>query len=144
METTTSKKNDLCLKALIQEVLADMEMQLKAKNAEVKLNIGGGDWKINGDALHLSNAFRNLIDNALKYSEGDLALEVGLQETSNRMIVSFKDNGAGIAKSQQEYIFDKFSRVGYGDTHNQKGFGLGAFLCQNDCRKAQWFCGSNQ
>ena len=45
--------------------------------------------------------------------------------TSKGVLIKFKDNGIGIGKTDQEIIFEKFQRVGTGNVHNRKGFGLG-------------------
>ena len=40
-------------------------------------------------------------------------------------MVLFQDQGRGVAKKDQAFIFDKYHRVSGGDRHDQKGFGLG-------------------
>lgn len=124
------KKTCFCLQELLEEVVLDMDMQIKEQEAVVEVLIEGyrGDkknWRIEGDRLHLGNVFRNLIDNALKYSDSETHIEIRLQKRENGMVVSFKDNGIGISKGEQVYVFDKFSRIANQNVHNQKGFGLG-------------------
>ncbi|MFK7906701.1 MAG: sensor histidine kinase [Chitinophagales bacterium] len=121
------QKTSIDLQDLIQEVVIDMDMQIKEKQAIIDFQIIGENesWQINGDRLHLGNAFRNLIDNALKYSDVDAQIQIRLRRKENGITASFKDNGRGIAKCEQVYIFEKFSRISNQNVHNQKGFGLG-------------------
>jgi len=67
----------------------------------------------------------NLLDNALKYSKADPAIQVELKEQGENIIMSIKDNGIGIAAEYKDKLFEKFFRIPAGNTHNAKGYGLG-------------------
>ena len=114
----------LPLEVLVEEALEEMTMQIQNKQASVDLQIPT-NLTIKGDAFHLKNAFRNLIDNALKYSSQQPKLQIICQQKETGIHLLFEDNGIGIAKADQQLIFDKFQRVPTGNVHNQKGFGLG-------------------
>ena len=101
-----------------------MAIQINKKEATIHLQIPDNITVI-GDRFHLSNAFRNIIDNALKYATLLPEITITSKEKEKGILLLFKDNGIGIAKSEQAVIFDKFQRVGTGNIHNQKGFGLG-------------------
>jgi len=118
------KKEKLNLHQLLEEIIDDMAIQIDKKEAVIQLHIANNITVI-GDRFHLSNAFRNIIDNALKYATLLPEITITSKEKENGILVLFKDNGIGIAKSEQAVIFDKFQRVGTGNVHNQKGFGLG-------------------
>ena len=117
-------KEVIDLRLLLEEIIDDMAIQIEEQQAIIKVNLPK-ELKIVGDKFHLSNAFRNLIDNALKYAEKYPELTISSKEKDNGILLLFKDNGIGIAKSEQSIVFDKFQRVGTGDVHNNKGFGLG-------------------
>jgi len=80
---------------------------------------------LEGDKFHLGNAFRNLLENALKYSKDAPIINIAIEKSKEGLTVQFQDNGIGIAKKDQKEIFEKYRRVNQGDVHNQKGFGLG-------------------
>jgi two-component system, OmpR family, phosphate regulon sensor histidine kinase PhoR len=119
------QKEPVALQELLQKTIQCMEMQLQAKNAVVHFVPSEGDWTIIADGFHLGNAFRNLIDNALKYNEKQPIIHISLEKDKDSIHVFFEDNGIGIAKPNQEMIFDKFHRIKNGNRHDVKGFGLG-------------------
>ena len=57
-----------------------MEMQAKSKNAIIHFDIQEGNWTVPADSFHLGNAFRNLIDNALKYNKNQPIINISLQK----------------------------------------------------------------
>ena len=112
------------LSALINDVLRCMDLRLKEKGIQIRLEVQAEDAYIMGDALHLSNAFRNLIDNAIKYATTNAPiLRIRLDKRDKHYHLLFEDNGQGISKKEQEFIFDKFHRSTNHQT--EKGFGIG-------------------
>ncbi|MEJ2048415.1 MAG: ATP-binding protein [Calditrichota bacterium] len=83
---------------------------------------------LNGDREALSEAFINLLDNAVKYSENDKTININAGSTNGTLFFEIKDHGIGISQEDQKKIFDKFYRVSHGLVHNKKGTGLGLTL----------------
>jgi signal transduction histidine kinase len=119
------QKEEIALDELITTIVTEMEMIIRDKNAEVNFHKTGTNWTVEGDKYHLGNAFRNLLDNALKYSENQPVINIQLKQDENGVRVIFEDNGIGISKQNQQLIFDKYHRVKTGNRHDYKGFGLG-------------------
>jgi signal transduction histidine kinase len=110
---------------LIEEVQRDMEMQIEEKQATLDVSSISPDLEIYGDRQHLTNVFRNLIDNALKYTQDQPQILISAREEKDGVLISVQDNGIGIPASQSRLIFEKFQQVQQ-DTHSPaKGFGLG-------------------
>lgn len=94
------------------------------------------DMYLKTDRMHFSNIVSNLIDNAIKYSVKSPVIKVSAYEDSqDNIILEVEDNGIGITKEQQKYIYDKFYRVPHGNTHNVKGYGLGLYYVKNMIEK---------
>ena len=119
------EKENLCANSLIKEVLAGMDIQIKEKNAKVVFQSEGDNISLHADKFHLGNAFRNLIDNALKYSCRDPKINIQMKQEKEGVSIQVEDNGIGICKKDQKGVFEKYQRVNTGDVHNQKGFGIG-------------------
>lgn len=100
----------------VDEVLMSIPMQMKQINPvyEVKLmfdELPDDDDKLTvlGKEVLLNAAYKNIIHNACKYSNDNTAI-VMLKEEEDKVIVTVKDNGAGIAPDEQERIFQPFYR----------------------------------
>ncbi|HEY6062641.1 MAG TPA: HAMP domain-containing sensor histidine kinase [Chitinophagaceae bacterium] len=118
------KYESLNLKDIVDEVTNSLRLQLEKNNARVSVT-QNGDLNLQGDRLHLLSVVFNLVDNALKYSNGDPSIQIELNGDEQNVELSIKDNGIGIPQEYQNKVFEKFFRVPVGDTHNTKGYGLG-------------------
>jgi two-component system phosphate regulon sensor histidine kinase PhoR len=113
------------LKALVEEVISSMKLQFEKYGAKVIMRPDGKDFIIKADPLHVTSVIFNLLDNALKYSKTNPAINIDMKEAGDEVELSITDNGIGIAPEFKNKIFEKFFRVPTGDTHNVKGYGLG-------------------
>src|SRR6187455_479033 len=114
----------LDLKGVVDEVVSSMRLQIEKHHATVSINTEG-DTRLQGDRLHLLSVVFNLLDNALKYGNGNIAIKFDLKEKENEIELSVADNGIGISQEYKDKVFEKFFRVPLGNTHNTKGYGLG-------------------
>ncbi len=113
------------LNELLAEVVSDMQLQLIENGGELRLHSSEETLMVEADRFHLGNAFRNLIDNAIKYALDKPEIDVYLKKEADGVSILFEDAGVGIPLSQQKQVFQKFHRLSAGDLHQQKGFGLG-------------------
>lgn len=98
------------------------------------------DKTVQTDPSLLIHILRNLILNALKYSEGALEPEVHLQFQGAYFEIKIKDYGLGIPKEDQEHIFGSFYRAK--NVGNIKGTGLGLNIVKELTKKLNgeiWF-----
>jgi two-component system phosphate regulon sensor histidine kinase PhoR len=75
--------------------------------------------------VHFTNVIVNILDNAIKYSPEAPVIDIYTENINDFIIIRIKDNGAGMSKTAQKRIFEKFYREHTGDLHNVKGHGLG-------------------
>ncbi len=88
----------------------------------VQLAVGVTAASVNGDALLLREAIKNLIDNALKYG-GPGDLQVALTADRKCFVLTIADHGPGIAPADAERVFERFAR-GEGAAAGGAGLGL--------------------
>lgn len=119
------QKTELNFHQLIRDSLKCISIQIENKQGDLKLNLNAERFMIMGDKTHLTNALCNLIDNAIKYSNGKPELLIQTFNSDQNLMVVVSDKGIGIEKEYQKKVFDKFFRVPTGDVHDVKGFGLG-------------------
>ena len=119
------QKEPVDLRRLTDEVVASMDLQIREYAAQVQVDQNSTNGSISGDAFHLSNAFRNILDNALKYSGKAPTIKIGLETAEAGTRISFTDNGIGLSAKDRRKIFKKFHRCESALHSGQKGFGLG-------------------
>ena len=112
------------VRQLADEVTASMRLQFEKRKAVVHVQ-SDSNTTIEGDRLHLQSVLFNLVDNALKYSNGKPQIDVSIRNVVNGLQLTVADNGMGIPPEYHQRIFEKFFRVPHGDVHNAKGYGLG-------------------
>lgn len=79
----------------------------------------------------IAQSLNNLLDNAMKYSNGEKEVAVSLRREGGLAVISVKDRGFGIPKDEQQKIFDRFHRVSTGLLHDVKGSGLGLAIVRH-------------
>jgi two-component system phosphate regulon sensor histidine kinase PhoR len=114
----------LDLKDVVNEVVGSMRLQIEKKNASVSVHYEG-DTSLEGDRLHLQSVVFNLLDNALKYSNGSPVIHISLSGSGSQVNLKMTDNGIGIPAEYRDKVFEKFFRIPHGNTHNARGYGLG-------------------
>lgn len=95
------------------------------RKVEINTDLIAGNDTIKADPLHLFNVFRNIVDNAIKFSKDKTIIHIRSYNKSGQLIIEVQDEGIGMSGSTLKHIFDNFYRYTEGNLHNTKGFGLG-------------------
>ena len=134
MEAGTSEWHmaDLAPKAVIEQALAATAgLFAKARHISLETKIADDLPPIRADADRLTQVIVNLISNAVKFcakQNGWIRLEAW--QEAGFLRVDVKDNGIGIAKNDQEKIFERFQQAGNTLTDKPQGTGLGLPICR--------------
>lgn len=110
---------------VIEKMAESFDIQIQQKNGTLTTHLNAPKYTIMADEVHFSNIIYNLMDNAVKYSEENLTIDISTANVKNNLVIKIKDNGIGMNKETVARIFEKFYRAHTGNLHNIKGFGLG-------------------
>ena len=117
------EKDKINFSNIILQLLEDYRTLLENNNIELITNIEK-DLRIYGNKLMLERLFVNLFTNAMKFTK--TTINVSLNRINKEVILQIKDDGIGITKEDQIYIWDRFFQTS--DSRNKdknKGSGLG-------------------
>jgi signal transduction histidine kinase len=107
-------------------VVASMNVQVNNKEAVIIYEPSADPCFVNGDPVHLTNVFYNLVENALKYGQPGVHVEVACTCNADTAKISIKDDGPGIEAIYHDKIFERFFRIsGADDAPHVEGSGLG-------------------
>jgi len=117
------------LNTYLAEIFSLFEDHAKSKEITFKLDLPSEDVKVWIDPSKIEKVIFNLLSNAFKFTEPYDSISLGLILSDKEVLVSVKDTGKGIAKSQHEQIFRRFYEKNTNKTSNLiKGTGVGLSL----------------
>ncbi len=126
------EKNELDLKKerhqlhdIIQDAITHVELIVEDRGGYLQTHFGALRSSILANQDHFTNVIVNILDNAIKYSEGPPKIDIYTSNVKNYICCEIRDQGTGMSKQVQKKIFEKFYREHTGDIHNVKGHGLG-------------------
>ncbi len=108
----------------IEECISKLSIPT-GKKAEINI-LSKEDIILTADKMHIGNIISNLLENSIKYSGESVKIDIDYRENSNDSVcITVKDNGFGIAKTDVNYIYDKFFRSSSALGKDIPGMGLG-------------------
>jgi two-component system phosphate regulon sensor histidine kinase PhoR len=110
---------------LIQNAVKCISVQTENLQGSLDSHFLAKEVFVRGDRNHLSNVVCNLLDNAIKYSNGEPKITIETENVGDNFVCKITDEGIGIEAAMQEKVFEKYFRVPTGNIHDVKGFGLG-------------------
>ena len=130
----TLERRILALDKVVTSVCTEFQRAAVAQGLELKVD--AAPVQTLGDPLAIARITRNLLDNALKYTEqGSVTVTLKLDATrpERPVVLSIEDTGKGIPASEQEKIFEEFYQLDNPGRDRSKGVGLGLTIVQRLC-----------
>ena len=121
------KKTQVFLPELIEEANREIALLFPGKKYRFEVDNPTSIRYIHTDPIRLERCLRNLLENALKYSDDNVKITVSLSKYDNRFSIAIQDTGWGIPIKAQKKLGKQFYRVQATGKEVQPGYGLG--LC---------------
>lgn len=122
---------EIDLVEVIEGVSEIFSMVADLKKIRIKLELPEQHRIVRADIDMVKTVIRNLISNAIKFSNEDAEIIVSLKEEGDTAVVSVKDSGCGIDEENQKKLLHTDTHFSTFGTNNEEGSGLGLLLCQD-------------
>jgi two-component system phosphate regulon sensor histidine kinase PhoR len=119
------------LKEIMSRAAEMTSKKARAKKIAIVLPDISGGFTVKGDFDHILRAAINLIDNAINYSDPGSGIDILCEKTEDRIKLSVRDRGIGIAREHLPRIFERFYRIDKSRSRDQGGTGLGLSIVKH-------------
>lgn len=128
------KAVDFSLNDTVTETIALLNDAASQKSIQI-LNTINQEIKIHADPSMMGTILRNLISNAIKFSNPGGKITISTEQKENELVLLVSDNGTGISKADQLRMFKIEENFSLKGTQNETGTGLGLILCKEFIEK---------
>ena len=122
---------DINMVEVVEGVSEIFTMVASLKNIKIVQDVPVENVAVRADIDMIKTVIRNLISNAIKFSNEGSEVVVSLAEEDGMAIVSVKDSGCGIDDENQKKLLHTDTHFSTFGTNNEEGSGLGLLLCQD-------------
>lgn len=126
--TLQTKKLDVV--QLLESVIENMAYSAHEKMISVQFvnRLGLDSLFLSFDEVRLRQVFRNILDNAIKYSDAGKSIQVTLTGNASWIHIAIQDEGIGIPQDQIATLFEKFVQAKNAGARTKGGAGLGLYI----------------
>ncbi len=135
------KKEDFSMENLARDLTTEFEPLAKSSNIKLITEFESGLPRVTSDPFQILQVLENLLYNAIRYigspiggKQGEIMLK--LSREGKFLMCQVIDNGIGIPKDDQRYIFQKFFRADNVRRYQTSGSGLGLYIAKNIIEKS--------
>jgi PAS domain S-box-containing protein len=122
------RRSEVELSSVIQQAVEVAGPLLDASKHELTIDLPAEPVYLNADRARLAQVFGNLLNNSCKYTRPNGSILLSAKRIDGEVVVSVKDNGAGIPQDKLGSIFDMFMQVDGTADRAQGGLGIGLTL----------------
>ena len=119
------------LRDLIDKTISEFKKKIEQKNHKIKINISPQLPLIKADPEQIEVVFRNLLDNAIKYTPNGGEIYISAFEKAENIYIEVADNGIGISAEHLPRIFERFYRADKDRSRKLGGTGLGLAIVKH-------------
>ncbi len=134
------KKEKINLVEITKQLIQEAKSFIKKMDVKVEFDFDEDLPIIVGDRFQIRTVVENLLNNAIHYSSKKNSVvsgkeikkvEINIRKIRNKICFKIKDNGIGISKMDEKYIFQKFFRAKNASKHKTEGSGLGLYIARS-------------
>jgi CheY-like chemotaxis protein len=122
------RKEKLCLADMLKSAVEASRNFLASHGHRAIVTLPQETVQLEGDFVRLTQVFVNLLNNAAKYTPKEGKIWVNSAVEENRVLISVKDTGIGMASDQLRLVFEKFYQADRSLERSESGLGLGLSL----------------
>jgi len=145
----TLRKERVDLRTIIGTAVETAQPQLTAAGVTLTLDVPDVPLLLDADATRISQVVLNLLTNAAKFTPSGGRVWVSAKPNSERVMLTVRDSGVGIAPEDQEKVFGMFVQLNRDMRRSQTGLGIGLTLVKQMTEMhggtvAVWSAGAGQ
>jgi len=145
----TLRKERVDLRSIIESAVETAQPQLTSAGVTLTLDIPAAPLMLDADATRISQVVLNLLTNAAKFTPSGGSVTVLAKPQSERVSITVRDTGVGIASEDQERVFGMFVQLNRDMRRSQTGLGIGLTLVKQMTEMhggsvAVWSAGTGQ
>ena len=118
------KEEKIGLRAMLEDILANLEILIEIKEVEILLQ-GDAAICITGDYNWNKEAIQNVLKNAIEHTPSGKKIWVTIEENTAYRKIAIRDEGEGISREDQKHIFDRFYKA---ENASEDSIGIGLAL----------------
>jgi signal transduction histidine kinase len=128
VESTPQQREALPLSSVVDAAVDECRIRMERSEVRVDVDVRE-ELLVRGSPTLLARAIRNIVDNAVKVSAPGDTVQVQARREKDRVVLTVRDNGPGIAPEHQDHIFEPFYQVSPARTPGES-HGLGLAICR--------------
>ena len=125
------KRETVDLNELMSEVKDEFELQAQIKKQSLTFQRFAGQSALQGDPFQLKQALRNLVGNAIKYTQTNGTVRLAIEAQQYTFLLHVRDTGYGIPEEDLPLLFNRFYRVRTEAVKDIEGNGLGLAIVKS-------------
>lgn len=134
------KKEEFSMENLVKDLVAEFRPIAKSSNIKINLDLEKNAPKVYTDPFQILQVVENLLYNAIRYmnfatdvipKDKEREINIKVYHKNSNIYFEISDNGIGIPKDDQKYIFQKFFRADNVRRYQTNGSGLGLYISKN-------------
>ncbi|HOX30518.1 MAG TPA: HAMP domain-containing sensor histidine kinase [Candidatus Paceibacterota bacterium] len=134
------KKEEFSMENLVRDLVAEFKPIAKSSNIKINMDLEKNAPKVYTDPFQILQVVENLLYNAIRYmnfatdtvqKDKEREINIKVYHKNSHIFFEIADNGIGIPKEDQKYIFQKFFRADNVRRYQTNGSGLGLYISKN-------------